>query len=530
MTGWLDDPRSWTLPALLRERVQSHGDETLVTCALGDGRLTYGEADALSDRLAAGLAALGVRRGDRAVVMLGNRVEFVLTWFALNKLGACHAPINLEYRGEFLEHLVNVAEATVMVAEARYVEAIVAAQDRMPALEHVIVVGEAAETGRFTPHAFADVLVDDSPPAVDVQPSDLYAVMFTSGSTGRSKGALLPQGHARLLNASNAELLGLGPGAVYSTDLPLFHINAHMTVYGSLLAGGQARLEERFSASRWLDRIRASGATHTSMLGVMVDFVLRTEPTALDTDHRLRSAWMVPCTPDLSRRFRERFAVDRIATSYGTSEVGMVARRVVEPGDADVSSGGVLTSHYEVEVVDPEDYPVPAGEPGEIVVRPRHRWTTTLGYFGMPERSVESAVNLWFHTGDVGRLDDRGRLTFVDRLADRLRRRGENVASADVEAVVGQYPGVREVAVVSVPADEAGGEDEIKACIVGGSLDAGALWAWCDERLPSFAVPRYLQRLDALPKTPTSKVIKHELRSNAAGELFDRGPRGRVRA
>jgi crotonobetaine/carnitine-CoA ligase len=526
--SYLDDPRNWTLPALLRERVQTHGDQTLVTTALGDGRLTYGEADALSARLAAGLAALGITRGDRAVMMMGNRIEFVLTWFALNRLGACHAPINLEYRGDFLEHLVNTAEATVMVCEERFVETIVASQDRMPRLEHLIVVGAAADPGRFTLHRFEDVLVDDDPPAVEVTPADLYAVMFTSGSTGRSKGALLPQGHARLLNASNAELLGLGPGAIYSTDLPLFHINAHMNVYGSLLAGCEARLEERFSASRWLDRIRASRATHTSMLGVMVDFVLRTDPRDDDTAHDLRSAWMVPCTPLLSGRFRDRFGVERITTSYGTSEVGMVANRVVDSSE-DVSSGKVLTDHYEVEIAGPDDYAVPTGETGEVLVRPRHRWTTTLGYFGMPERSVESMVNLWFHTGDVGRFDDEGRLTFVDRLADRLRRRGENVASADVEAVVGDYPGVAEVAVVSVPADEAGGEDEIKACIVGAEFDPDELWAWCDVRLPGFAVPRYLQRLDALPKTPTSKVIKHELRANAEGRLFDRGARGRTR-
>jgi crotonobetaine/carnitine-CoA ligase len=525
----LENPREWTLPALLRERVQTHGDQTLVTTALGDGRLTYGEADALSARLAAGLAALGIKRGDRAVMMMGNRIEFVLTWFALNRLGACHAPINLEYRGEFLEHLVNTSEATVMVCEARNVEAIVASQDTMPRLEHLIVVGETPDTGRLTPHAFADVLVDDAPPRVEVTPADLYAVMFTSGSTGRSKGALLPQGHARLLNASNAGLLDLGPGAVYSTDLPLFHINAHMTVYGSMLAGATARLEERFSASRWLQRIRASGATHTSMLGVMVDFVLRTDAAADDADNALRSAWMVPCSPSLSDRFRDRFGVERISTSYGTSECGMVARRVVERSEEDVSSGPVLTDHYEVEIVDGDDLPVATGQTGEIVVRPRHRWTTTLGYFGMPERTVESFVNLWFHTGDVGRFDEQGRLTFVDRVADRLRRRGENVASADVEAVVADYPGVAEVAVVSVPADDAGGEDEIKACIVGAAFDAEALWAWCDERLPGFAVPRYLQRLDALPKTPTAKVIKHELRALTAGELFDRGARGRTR-
>jgi crotonobetaine/carnitine-CoA ligase len=533
MSSYLDDPRNWTLPALLQERVQTHGDQTLVTTALGDGSLTYGEADVLSAKLAAGLAGLGVKRGDRAVMMMGNRIEFVLTWFALNRLGACHAPINLEYRGDFLEHLVNTAEATVMVCEERYVEAIVASQERVPRLEHLIVVGDASDTGRFTPHAFDDVLVDADPPRVEVTPADLYAVMFTSGSTGRSKGALLPQGHARLLNASNAELLGLGPGAVYSSDLPLFHINAHMTVYGSMLAGATARLEERFSASRWLQRIRAANATHTSMLGVMVDFVLRTDPQPDDADNPLTSAWMVPCSPLLSGRFRDRFDVGRISTSYGTSECGMVARRVVDRSE-DLSSGPVLTEHYEVEVVDGEDYPVATGQTGEIVVRPRHRWTTTLGYFGMPERTVDSFANLWFHTGDVGRIDEQGRLTFVDRVADRLRRRGENVASADVEHVLSQHEVVYEAAVVAVSADEEGGEDEIKACLVlaeGAELDPDEFWAWCDTRLPYFAVPRYLEVLQALPKTPTEKVIKARLREpRQDAAIHDRGVVGRVRS
>jgi len=529
----VEDPRRWVLPELLRQRAREQGDRRFLSFAVDEAAVTYGEADELSDRLAAGLAALGVARGDRVIVMMGNRLEFVLTWFALNKLGAFHAPVNTDYRGDFLEHLVNTAQARLMVVERRFVETVLASQDNMPLLEELIVVGGGVpeQTGRFAARSFESVPSAQAPPDTKVTPADTYAVLFTSGTTGRSKGALMPYAHGHLLNERNLELLDLDSEGLYISELPLFHINAHMTVYGCLIVGAAARLEERFSASRWLDRLRASGATHSSMLGVMVDFVLRQPATDHDQDHSLRSVWMVPCLPDLSRRFRDRFGIERIVTSYGTSEIGMVARRVVDRSD-DVSSGQVGEEFYEVSVVDEDDLPLAQGEVGEIVVRTKLPWTVTHGYFGMPERTVEAFRNLWLHTGDAGRFDQAGNLCFVDRLADRLRRRGENVASADVEHVLGTHAVVAEAAVVAVPADEEGGEDEIKACLVlvpDATLDAEAFWAWCDERLPYFAVPRYLEVYDALPKTPTEKVLKRELRTTQAdATVFDRGATGRV--
>jgi crotonobetaine/carnitine-CoA ligase len=267
------------------------------------------------------------------------------------------------------------------------------------------------------------------------------------------------------------------------------------------------------------------------MLGVMVDFVMHQPPSDADTDHGLRSVWMVPCTPDLSRRFRDRFGIERIVTSYGTSETGMVSRRVVDRSE-NVSSGKVGEEFYDVQIVDEDDEPVAFGETGEIVVRTKLPWTVTHGYFGQPEKTLEAFRNLWFHTGDIGRYDEEGNLCFVDRLADRIRRRGENVASADVEFVLSQHEAVAEAAIVAVSADEEGGEDEIKACLVladGAPLDAEAFWAWCDTRLPYFAVPRYLEVLTALPKTPTEKVIKSELRAEREDrDVLDRGPTGRV--
>ena len=526
------DRRDWVLPALLRSRAVELGDRPFLSFAVDEVSVTYAEADERSERLASGLARLGVARGDRVLVMTGNRLEFVLTWFALNKLGAFHAPVNVEYRGEWLEYLANLSRARLMVLEDAYVEAVLASASRLDYLEQLIVVGSAG-VPRLPPRMsglpFAEVPASGPAPSVLLTPADVYAVLFTSGTTGRSKGALMPYAHGHLLNERNAELLDMNADAVYFNELPLFHINAHMTVYSSLLVGGRARLEERFSASRWLERVKRSGATHTSMLGVMVDFVLRQPPSPADRDHQLRSVWMVPYIPELARRFAERFGARRIVTSYGTTEVGMLARRF-PTDDVETLGGEVDEDLYEVRIVDPDDEPLPAGEVGEIVVRNRLPWTLASGYLAADELASAATRNLWFHTGDVGRLDRSGRLHFVDRLADRIRRRGENVASADVEHVLSEHAAVAEVAVVAVGADEEGGEDEIKACLVlrpGAVWDAEAFWAWCDRRLPYFAIPRYLQLLDRLPRTPTEKVIKAELRDMKLG-LIDRGPGGRV--
>ena len=518
---------------LLRQRAQELGDRELLSCALGGGTLRYGEADLLSDRLAAGLTELGVTRGEHVLLMMGNRIEFVLTWFALAKLGACHAPVNVDYRGEFLEHVATVARAQTIVLERRFLATVVASAPRMPALTQVVVVDPAPgdDPGPLAVTPFGDLLAHDAtPPAVELSPDDPYAIMFTSGSTGRSKGAVIPQAHGHLLTERNNELLGVGPASTYATELPLFHVNAHLTVHGALLAGARARLEERFSASRWLERVRAAGATHTSMLGVMVDFVLRQPLSDADTDHALEATWMVPCLPELSARFRARFGVRRIVTSYGTTEIGMLARRIVAD-DEPPSAGQISSELYEVRLADANGEPVADGSSGEILVRPQLPGTIVRDYLGAPEQAVAAFRDLWFHTGDVGRFDPDGNLVFVDRLQDRIRRRGENVASADLEHTLVGHVAVAEVAVLAVAADEDGGEDEIKACLVVSDpdgFDPEGFWSWCDERLPHFAVPRYLQLVDALPRTPTQKVMKYALREPGPN-LFDRGAAGLAR-
>jgi carnitine-CoA ligase len=541
------DTAGWDLAGLVRARAEEMGDAPYLSFGLGECTLTFREAHERSEAVAAALAETGVRAGDCVLLMMANRCEFVLAWFALAKLGAAPVPVNTAYRGEWLEHVAGTSGARTAVVDTTSAAAYVGLE--APALSDIVVAPATVSSDpdfalpatdpvrRWRTVDFGACSAGTRRGSRSPRPSDLAAIHFTSGTTGRSKGALVPLAHMDLLVRRNAELLALDHESVYLTELPLFHINAQMTVQGTLVHRCRGRIEERFSASRWLDRVRASGATHTSMLGVMVDFVLAQESREVDTDHHLGAAWTVPCVPAAVDDLRRRFGIRRIVTSYGTTEIGMLARREVEPGSSAGHAGPVDSEHYDVRIVDPDtDEVVPTGTAGEIVLRPTRPWTVMQGYVAMPERTTQTFRNLWLHTGDVGRFDGEGNLSFVDRLNDRIRRRGENVASADLEHVLSTHPDVAEVAVVAVPADE-GGEDEIKACLVlvrdddlARTFDPESFWAWCDERLPAFAVPRYLDVRDQMPRTATAKILKVPLREAGVPEnCADRGPAPRRR-
>jgi crotonobetaine/carnitine-CoA ligase len=529
MTFVVSDRRDWCLPELVARRGQELGDRPFLSFALGGRDLSYGEAAEGARRIAGGLAGAGVRQGDRVLMMMRNRAEFTLAMLGTAEAGAVQVPVNVDYRGAFLEHVAATSEAAVLIVEDELLEGVAPSLPALPGLRTVVVVGAPpGDLGGGIETSTFDELAAAGPPAERPRhrSSGIGAIHFTSGTSGRSKGALLPNAAVHMLAERNRELLDIGRDDVYLTELPLFHVNAQMSVYSTLLAGSRLRIERRFSASAWLERVRAAGATHTSLLGVMLAFILGQPETPRDGDNELRSVWSVPCPPGPARGFAARFGVERVVTSYGSTEIGMVTHHVVGEGP-DGSAGRIADDLYEVRVVDDDDEEVPPGEVGQLIVRPRFPWTTTLGYIGMPDAPFTAYRNLWFHTGDAVTIDADRNLTFVDRFDDRIRRRGENVPSVDVEVVLAAHPAVAEAAVVAVPADEEGGEDEIKAVIVaepGAELAVEAIWAWCDERLPYFAVPRYVELVEALPKTPTSKVRKNELRAVGIGPATaDRG-------
>jgi len=516
--------REWTLVHLLRRQAAEQGDRPFVRFEDGEA-FTFRQLDAWTDELAGSLAALGVRAGDRVLGLVGNRAEAIGMLFATVKLGAVWVPVNTALRGAFLQHQLHNAEPRVVVLEDRLAANLrdVAAAPVMP--EATVIVGDPA-----TPMppclqgarrlVFPELRALRAPAdceRVTPSPGDVTMIMYTSGTTGPSKGVLIPHGHCYLAGLGLAEATALTAADRYFVCMPLFHANALLMQFvGSLIAGAQVVVTERFRATSWLEEVRAAEATITNGLGVIPEFIFRQPPTDRDRDHRLRLMMAVPIAPEWGAAFEKRFGVP-FMQGFGMTECNIVA--YTRPGDDLVPgcAGYPLADWFEVGIADPHtDAPLPAGQTGEIVVRPKLPGCVMAGYFRMPEKTVEAWRNLWFHTGDAGRFDDFGRLHYVDRIKDCIRRRGENISSFEIEQVLNAHPAVAESAVVGIKVAGAGGEDEVKAYVVpaaGATVDPVALLDWCAPRMPHFAVPRFVELVSGeLAKTPTGKLQKTPLR------------------
>ena len=356
---------------------------------------------------------------------------------------------------------------------------------------------------------------------------DVASIMYTSGTSGPSKGVLMPHAHCFLFGLGTIDNLRLDSRDTYYVVLPLFHANGlFIQVYACLIAGARAVVRRRFSPSAWLQDVRRHGATITNTLGILSSFVFEQPAHADDRDHRLRLLMAAPNIPEHEAVWRSRFGIGCVLSGFGMTEANIPAWGTPEdtkPGTA----GRVYARHFEVEIRDPDtDLPKRAGEVGEIMVRPRTASGFMAGYHAMPEKTVEAWRNLWFHTGDAGIIDEEGYLTFVDRIRDCIRRRGQNISSYEVEAAVMRVPGVAEVAAFAVPASRKGGEDEVMLAVVleqGSGVTCADLAAHADADLPRFARPRFIEIVGALPKTPTGKVQKVELRKRPlTDKVWDR--------
>lgn len=510
---------SWSLPAVLESRARA-APERLFFSMMGEPALTVGSIELSSRRIANGLRELGVGFGDRVLVMLPNCTEFVEAWFAINRLGAVLVTVNTAYRGSFLEHLAENSGARVMVVGSAFRAVVLASESAMPGLEMLVVAGSPVD-GTPDPSRLKEVSFESLRGApereldVKVSPRDLSAIVYTSGTTGKSKGVMIPHAQMFLNPQVYIEQMGIGSEDVFYSALPLFHTNAlALQVYGALIAGCHVHLAPQFSASRWLPDVRASGATVTNLLGVMTDFVFRQPNTPQDADNALRIATAVPM-PVFARAFEQRFDV-QLVELYGSTEANCPLYQPRDQPRREGSCGKVVERWFECRIADPEtDRELPPGEVGELQIRAHAPDGFMAGYNAMPEETVKAWRNLWFHSGDAMRRDAEGYYYFVDRMKDCIRRRAENISSFEVEQVVIQYEGIEEVAAVGIRSPYDDNDQEVKVCVVakpGAPTDAAALHAFCVARMPSFAVPRFIEFCAALPKTPTQKVRKQELR------------------
>jgi len=512
-----DDPGSWTLNGILRRRADELGTSPALDFEDGT-RLGYAELWQASGRLARLLHEQGVTPGERVAVMLGNRAELCLAWAALAQLGAVHVAVDPAQRGEFLRHVLALSGARRLIVEAGLMETIEPVLATVPRIEHLLLVGAGARERECTGVIAFDRCLDLPPLAEPqpVKPSDIACVMTTSGTTGPAKAVLMPHAHCALFGLGTIEHADLRANDRYYVCLPLFHANGLlMQVYACLIAGASAFVRSRFSASAWLDDIRRERCTHTNVLGATAAYVLAQPPSPADREHGLRCIVAAPNAPELEQGFRQRFGVRRWIGVYGMTEVNIP---LYTPEPPKPGSCGRPWSHwFELRIADPEtDVECARGEVGEIQVRPRAPHGFMAGYLDMPEATVEAWRGLWFHTGDAARMDADGDVFFVDRIKDCIRRRGENLSSLMIEQLVGECPGLSEVAAVAVPSALAGGEDDLLLALVVGAdqatPDEAALRDWCAQRLPRAAQPDHLLWLEALPKTPTGKVQKKAIR------------------
>ena len=513
-----------SLPAILRRQVEERPDAEYLQFG-SRPPVTFGGIDLDSTRVAHSLRGLGVGRGDRVAIILPNCQEIVTTWFAAAKLGAVEVPVNVELRGSLLRHVLENSGAEVLVCSRDALVEVAPVVNELPALRALVVVGGTAADARAAGITVAaalawDELLDGATSSLDVVVghADPMAILYTSGTTGPAKGAVMPHNQYWVWVDLYARSLELTSADSYFTPLPLFHADGQLWgAYFPLVYGTKGTFADRFSASRYWDQVRESGATATNMLGAMAHILWKQESRADDADNPLRVAQALPMV-GMKEDFEQRFGL-KLVTGYGqtgTNWVSYDTPSVSRPG----SCGRVASEHFEVRIVDDLDQPLPTGSVGEIVVRHREPWSISLGYHNNPVETQKTWRNLWFHSGDAGYLDEDGWLYFSDRIKDVIRRRGSNISAFELESVLGEHPDVEECAAVAVSSDLT--EDDVMVFVVvaeSSTLTPASLLEHCQEALPRFMVPRYLEiGTERLPRTPTEKISKPTLRERGPGK------------
>ncbi len=484
-------------------------------------RTTYAGILAQTMRMANGLRSHGVQPGDTVVTLLDNSLDAVVAWFAINAAGAVAVPVNTAYKGEFLRHQIADSGASLVVAESDYASRVLAVAAGLPEVAHLFCRGAVPPLSTLRT-AGLDTLFsdDDRDPGLVPDPSDLTLLIYTAGTTGPSKGCMISHNYACNLARQSNAMSGRRPDETLWTPLPLFHLNATATgVLPTALLGGTIAIAQRFSLSGFWDDVERSGAGMVSLLGAPISLVARMPetPAMLRCRGQVRIAYGAPFPAEVATAWRDRFGARLVgAPGYGLSEASMIVTAPLSATPVPGASGR-RGDDFDVRIVDDRDRELPAGEVGEIVCRPSRPHVMFEGYWRRPEATAALLRNLWFHTGDLGRFDADGNFFFVDRKKDYLRRRGENISSFEMETAFLAHPDVHEVAVHAVPSDLTEDDVKVTATLVPGStLTEEQLCAWSVDRLPYFAVPRYVEFRDELPRNPVGRILKYRLRDEGA--------------
>lgn len=517
------DPRS-ALDIVFRYVLERHARLTpnrpYITFAADGLTWTWSDTNSEANRTAQALGKFGLERGDVVSVLSDNSPALVRTLFGVTKVGGIYSPVNTAFRASLLGHVLGVASPSALVCQGEYAERLL--HDDVGDLPpRVLVSGRCDRKVWKALESRTDLLDFDEliasaptepPPDPGIDYWDPYAIIFTSGTTGRSKGVLSP--YSQLHAQVEHPMLPFTSGDdVFLGDLPMFHVGALLSFMAALLHGARWVVVPRVRIGQYLDIVRAHGVTHITVLPAIVNFLEKQPPRPDDADNPLR----IVLTGSFFNNYDEwcaRFGIDH---GYGFFNMTEICSPLMTGLDPERRHGtGHLRPGMDAELVDEYDRPVPTGTPGELVIRPARPWEINLGYVGEPAASAAAWRNGWYHTGDLFVADESGYYSYIDRLTDAIRHRGENISSFEVEDVMGGHPAIARCAAVAVPSNDVKGENDVKACVElapESEFDPAELIAFLADRLPYFAVPRYVEVLPRLPVTATEKVQKTALRT-----------------
>ena len=510
---------------ILRLRAEQDGERTYLTTP--EATFTFAQADLLSRAVARGLALRGIGRGDRVAMMLPNCAEFVWVWYGCALLGATMVPVNNTYVGEMFDYVLRDSGAKGLVVHVDHQEAITTLSEQTRAqLEWIVVVGDTSQTSSAWHEGLQPfdqlLLHEGSDPEVSCDHRDIQCIMYTSGTTGPSKGVIMPNGHFFASAMVFLRALGLTAEDILFTPLPLFHgLASRLGVLPCLMVGAQVSIAPRFSASQFWEQVCAANATVAHTIFSLPPMLKAQPVSPWETRHRLRAMYNSNYDPE----FEERFKV-RVVEAYGLTETGLTIYTSWphrKPG-----SCGQVDQDWEAKIVGEDGRELPPGESGELTMRPRLPWIMMRGYLNKPAATLESIHDLWFHTGDYASRDADGFIYFSGRKKERIRRRGENISAWDIEKIVGSHPHIAECAALGHPSPV--GEDDVRLVVVpapGAQIEPRTLMQWLESALPQMMVPRYIELVDQLPRTPSNKVEKYLLISKGlSATAWDREKEG----
>ncbi|MBQ74912.1 MAG: hypothetical protein CMQ20_07795 [Gammaproteobacteria bacterium] len=516
----------WILTSVLLDRAERFGSERAIMSHHGD--LSWAEIVDRAARIGGFLLELGVKSGDRVATMLPSGIDYLGAWHGIMWCSAIDVPVNNEYKGLFLEHILRDSGAGVLIVDARWLERL--QHIELAELKHIVVVGgsDVDLPPGLARHSFAHALGADPCPLTPRTETDLTYIIYTSGTTGPAKGVIHNNRSSLNYIQPFVEGLDLTDDDVCYSMFPLFHqMGRSACTLTAFWVGNPVVLRESFTVSGFWDDIRSSGASWMGYFGAVISFLWNQEAAPGDSDHNLTRAFGASAPRELITGWKERFGVNLFET-YGSTEIGLGSG--LGSGLPKLGTMGLPSRRVELQIVDENDMPVPANVVGEAVWRPREAYAIFQGYWNRPQETVNAWRNLWFHSGDAGLLDEDGYFIFKDRFKDSIRRRDENISSFAVEESVRVQPGILECAAYAAVSDVANTDQEVMIAVVPDAEskpDVEALFHVLCETMPRHAVPRYLRFVNELPKTPTQRVQKFKLREEGVtDDTFDREAMG----